>query len=73
MSNDSPIHYWDPKRKKWFYYDDEGKVCIEADTTCSIFIEYEKSIFAKDEEKIKNLWFFFLIFSKNTHVSVNRC
>lgn len=32
MSNDSPIHYWDPKRKKWFYYDDEGKVCIEADT-----------------------------------------
>lgn len=32
MSKDSPIHYWDPKRKKWFYYDDEGEVCIETDT-----------------------------------------
>ena len=31
MSNDSPIHYWDPKRKKWFYYDDAGEVCIETD------------------------------------------
>ncbi len=32
MSKDSPIHYWDPKRKKWFYYDDEGEVCMETDT-----------------------------------------
>lgn len=32
MSKDSSIHYWDPKCKKWFYYDDEGEICIEADT-----------------------------------------
>lgn len=31
MSNDNLIHYWDPKSKKWSYYDDEGEACIETD------------------------------------------